>query len=93
MKSPIAITERAMIEIKDIFKNKNIPKNYGLRVGIKGAGCGVSYILGFDKKREKDEVYFVNDLKVLIKKAEIMFLIGKKISFYDETDGRGFFFE
>ena len=33
MKSPIAITERAMIEIKDIFKNKSIPKNYGTTGG------------------------------------------------------------
>lgn len=92
MKSPVEITEAALREIKNILKNKGIPKDYGLRVGVKGAGCGVAFKLGFDKKKESDDEYMIDDVQVLIQKKETMFLVGKKIEFYDEVDGRGFLF-
>lgn len=93
MKPPIEITDNALIEIKNILKNKGIPNDYGLRVGVRGAGCGVAFKLGFDKKKETDDEYFIEDVQVLIQKKEMMFLVGKKIEFYDEVDGRGFVFE
>ncbi len=92
MKPPVEITDTALKEIKNILKNKGIPEEYGLRVGVRGAGCGVAFKLGFDKKKETDDEYFVDDVQVLIQKKEMMFLVGKKIEFYDETDGRGFVF-
>lgn len=92
MELPIEITARALVEVKNILENKGIPKDYGLRVGVKGAGCGVGFKLGFDKKKDSDDEYFIDDIQVLIQKKEMMFLAGKKIEFYDETDGRGFVF-
>lgn len=92
MKPPIEITESALKEIKNILKNKGIPEDYGLRVGVRGAGCGVAFKLGFDKKKETDDEYFIENVQVLIQKKEMMFLVGKKIEFYDESDGRGFVF-
>ncbi|MCP4456593.1 MAG: iron-sulfur cluster assembly accessory protein [Cytophagales bacterium] len=93
MNNPVSITPEAVKEVKKILKNKGIPTDYGLRLGVKGAGCGVAFKLGFDHKKDDDLEYFVEDLQVLIQKKETMFLIGKKISFYDEADGRGFMFE
>ncbi len=92
MKPPIEITDAALKEIRNILKNKGIPEEYGLRVGVRGAGCGVAFKLGFDKKKESDDEYYVDDVQVLIQKKEMMFLVGKKIEFYDESDGRGFVF-
>jgi len=93
MESPVEISDQALIEIKNILNKKGIPEEYGLRVGIRGAGCGVAFKLGFDKEKDTDEVFEAKGVKVLIQKREMMFLIGKKIDFYDESDGRGFFFE
>ncbi len=92
MELPIEITDRALEEVKNILANKGIPKDYGLRVGVKGAGCGVGFKLGFDKKKDSDDEYFIEDVQVLIQKKEMMFLAGKKIEFYDEADARGFVF-
>lgn len=92
MELPIEITDRALEEVQNILQNKGIPKDYGLRIGVKGAGCGVGFKLGFDKKKESDDEYRVGDIQVLIQKQEMMFLVGKKIEFYDEQDGRGFVF-
>lgn len=92
MKPPVEITEEALKEIKNILKTKGIPDNYGLRIATKGMGCGVGFKLGFDKKKDTDEEYFIDEVQVLVQKREMMFLVGKKIAFYDESDGRGFVF-
>jgi len=92
MKPPVEITDRALEEVKNILKNKAIPEGYGLRIATKGMGCGVGFKLGFDKQKETDDVYDLDGVQVLIRKSEMMFLVGKKIEFYDESDGRGFVF-
>jgi iron-sulfur cluster assembly protein len=57
IESPISLTESAVKEIKNIISEKNIPAEYGLRVGVKGGGCsGLSYILGFDLQKENDNL-------------------------------------
>ncbi len=90
---PIKISEKANKEIQNIIQNKNIPIDYFLRVGVKGGGCGgMSYVLGFDKKKEGDEQFEVAGIKVLVEKKHFMFLMGMEIDFYEGNDARGFTF-
>lgn len=72
--------------------NKNIPAGYGLRVGVKGGGCGVSFVLGFDKQKDDDLAYRIDDIPVFVQKKEMMFLVGKEVDFYEGNDARGFIF-
>ena len=92
---PVVITEEAEKEIINIITNKNIPSGYGLRIGVKGGrGCaGVNYILGFDQEQEGDITYFQSEIKILVKKKELMFLMGLQVDFYDGADERGFLFK
>lgn len=92
MNEPVQITSKAQEEIKNIMDNKKVPDGYGLRVGVKGGGCGVSFVLGFDKPKENDLRYDVNGIPVYVQKKEIMFLIGKEVDFYEGADARGFVF-
>ena len=92
MEIKIDISERAIAEVKNILQNKGIPSDYGLRIATKGMGCGVGFKLGFDRKKETDEEYFLEGVQILIQKKEMLFLAGRKIEFYDESDGRGFVF-
>lgn len=92
MEIPVDISARAIEEVKHILANKGIPKDYGLRIATKGMGCGVGFKLGFDRKKATDAAYLVDGVQVLIQKKEMLFLAGKKIEFYDESDGRGFVF-
>jgi iron-sulfur cluster assembly protein len=81
---PVTISVRAAEEIHKIMETKNIPANYGLRVGVKGGGCGsVSLLLGFDKKKDSDVVYTINDIPVYIDKKHTMYIIGKEVDYYD----------
>lgn len=90
---PVTISPRAAEEILKIIKTKNIPQGYGLRVGVKGGGCGgVSMMIGFDKKRDTDVSYWVGDIAVYIDKKHTMYVIGKEVDFYEDDDKRGFMF-
>jgi iron-sulfur cluster assembly protein len=90
---PVTITKRACAEIQQIMQTKGIPSDYGLRVGVKGGGCGgMSLMIGFDKKKETDLAYEVDNITVYVDKKHTMYLMGKRIDFVDEAEGRGFTF-
>lgn len=89
---PVTISSRAATEIKKIMETKNIPQGYGLRVGVKGGGCGVSLIIGFDKKKDTDQAYTISDIPVFVDKKHTMYLMGKEVDFYEGADARGFVF-
>jgi iron-sulfur cluster assembly protein len=90
---PVTISRRACEEIQHIMQTKGIPSDYGLRVGIKGAGCGgMSLLIGFDKKKESDLSYSVEGIAVYVDKKHAMYVIGKEVDFVNESDARGFTF-
>ena len=90
---PVKISEKALSEVKNIMANKGIPQEYGLRIGIKGAGCaGISYMVGFDKKGATDISFKQDGIDVFVEKKHVMYLIGVELDFYDGDDARGFKF-
>jgi iron-sulfur cluster assembly protein len=90
---PVTITGRACAEIQQIMQTKGIPPDYGLRVGVKGGGCGgMSLMIGFDKKKDSDLAYEVEGITVYVDKKHAMYLMGKQVDFVDEAEGRGFTF-
>ena len=64
---PIGLTSRALVEVKNIIQEKSVPADYGLRIGVQGGGCsGMSYLLGFDKAKEQDEVYDLDGVQLIM---------------------------
>ena len=91
---PVKLTPRAIEEVRKIMQTKNIPADYGLRVGIRGGGgCGgAQLIIGFDKKKEADIAYYIDDIPVYVDKKHTMYVIGKQVDFYEGADAKGFMF-
>ena len=91
---PVTLTPLAAAEARKIMQTKNIPEGYGLRVGVRGGhGCGgVSFIIGFDKRKESDLSYEIEGINILVDKKHTMYLIGKAVDFYEGADARGFIF-
>ncbi|MCB0522107.1 MAG: iron-sulfur cluster assembly accessory protein [Saprospiraceae bacterium] len=90
---PIAFTPSALEQLKRIKAEQGIPKEHGLRVGVKGGGCsGFSYLLGFDAQSEKDDVFEIDGLKVYMEKAHAIYLLGMEIDWVDGLNNRGFSF-
>lgn len=91
--APISLTEGAINQLLRIKVDQNVPEDHGLRIGVKGGGCsGFSYILGFDVQKEKDQVFEVNGIKVLMEKAHGIYLIGMEIDWVEGLNNRGFTF-
>lgn len=90
---PVTLSKKAAEEIHKIMKTKNIPPDYGLRVGIRGSGCGgAALMIGFDKKKDSDLSYEIEDIPVYVDKKHTLYVIGKEIDFYEGADNRGFMF-
>jgi iron-sulfur cluster assembly protein len=90
---PVGLTARAAEEVRKIMHTKNIPAGYGLRVGIRGGGCGgVALMIGFDKEKPTDLSYIIEGITLHIDKKHTMYLIGKQVDFYEGADARGFMF-
>lgn len=87
---PISITDIAKQEVIKALSIKGIPENYFLRVGLRGGACSATYLIGFDKMGEHDELYEIDELKVIIDKRHLMYLINIELDF--EEEGNGFTF-
>lgn len=91
---PIQLSEQAAVEIKKIIATKEIPDGYALRVGVRGGGCsGMSYILGFDTKREHDTEFEIHDITVYMDKRHGLYLMNTMIDYHEGLNARGFVFE
>jgi len=89
---PVKITERAAEEIRKIMETKNIPADYGLRIGVRGGGCGAQLMVGFDTLKETDTAYTMSGIPVYIDKAHALYVMGKEIDYYTGADEQGFTF-
>ena len=76
------------------METKNIPADYGLRLGIQGGhGCGgVSMVIGFDKKKDTDLIYTIEGIPYTSTKNIRSVPDWKKVDFYEGDDARGFMF-
>lgn len=92
--SPIRFTPKAKAELQKLQRTLGIQPDQGLRIGTKGGGCGgMAYLLAFDSKEEKDQEYEIEGIRVLVNKAQAMYVIGLEID-YEETEvSRGFVFK
>lgn len=91
--SPIKLTEGAVKELTRIREEDGFDRSQYLRIGVKGGGCsGLSYVLGFDEKMVDDEVYEIEGIPVVMKKAHGLYLMGMEIDFQNGLNARGFTF-
>ncbi len=90
MPPPVRIRPDAREQLIDTFRANKIPPEYGLRVGIRGGGCGASWLLGFDVPGDTDEVYIIDDVRVIIDKKHLLYVFDVEIGFEQGDDGRGF---
>jgi iron-sulfur cluster assembly accessory protein len=92
-KSPVQFTPGAIAEICRLMNDQQFDKSNHLRIGVKGGGCsGMSYILGFDSKTEKDSVYEWDGVHFVIDKAHEIYLAGMEIDYQSGLNSRGFTF-
>lgn len=91
--APVSFTEGAVKELNKLKDQQELGVDFGLRVGVEGGGCsGMTYILGFDQKKDGDQEYDIDGIRVFMHKAHGMYLVGMTIDFQDGLNARGFTF-
>ena len=65
-----------------------------VRVAVKSGGCsGLSYDLKFDHKVNNDDKLFEdNQVKILVDKKSLLYLIGTTLEYSGGLNGKGFVF-
>jgi iron-sulfur cluster assembly protein len=91
--APVTFTTGAVKELFKLKDQQEIGDDFGLRIGVEGGGCsGMSYVLGFDQKKDGDQEYNIDGIRVFMHKAHGMYLAGMQIDFQDGLNARGFAF-
>jgi len=94
----ITVTEKAAKEVQRIINDEqgkgSMPEKIYLRMSVQGGGCsGFQNKLDLDVnvKPEKDEIFEVNGVGVVVDKISLMYLEGATVDFHDDhLNKRGF---
>ncbi len=93
-KTPVTFTKGAVNEIKRLMNEESFDSEKYLRIGVKGGGCsGMSYLLGFENKTDKDEHFEIEGIPCIINPAHSIYLLDMEINFEGGLNSRGFTFK
>ena len=94
LQAPVSFTNSAVLELKRLLSEPGMGPEKQLRVGVKGGGCsGMSYVLGFDEKKEGDEEFDYEGVPCVMDKSHELYLFGMQIDWEDGLNSRGFIFK
>ena len=90
---PVSFTPSAVTEIKRLMNEEGFDTNTFLRVGVKGGGCsGMTYVLGFDVRSEKDDNFEIEGIPCIMEKSHGIYLMGMEVDWQGGLNSRGFTF-
>ncbi len=103
-KTPVTFTKGAVNEIKRLMNARpaecrsdvepGFDNDKFLRVGVKGGGCsGMTYVLDFETKTEKDEYFEIEGIPCIINPAHSIYLADMEVNFEGGLNSRGFTFK
>ena len=92
-KTPVTLTKGAVTEIKRLMNQEGFDPSKLLRIGVKGGGCsGMSYILDFEIKTDKDDYFEIDGIPCIINPAHSIYLLDMEVNWEGGLNSRGFTF-
>ena len=91
----IKVSETAKKKVSVLMQEEGFdPVNDYVRVGVKSGGCsGLSYDLNFDKKQlDEDRLFEDNNVKIVVDKKSLLYLLGTTLEYSGGLNGKGFVF-
>lgn len=91
---PVTFTASAIQEVRRLMGAEHFNQEQKLRVGVRGGGCsGMTYILEFDDKQEKDIEFTWEGIPCIMNPSHEMYLAGMEVDWQDGLNNRGFTFK
>ena len=91
----IKVSETAKKKVSVLMQEEGFdPVNDYVRVGVKSGGCsGLSYDLNFDEKQlDEDRLFEDNNVKIVVDKKSLLYLLGTTLEYSGGLNGKGFVF-
>jgi iron-sulfur cluster assembly protein len=87
----VTLSDKAAEKVKELLNGQAPDEEAGLRVAVRGGGCsGFQYALAFDQRREGDQVFEHQEIRVLIDSQSLPFVDGSQVDYVDGLQGAGF---
>jgi iron-sulfur cluster assembly protein len=85
----VTLTDNAVEMLKEMIQGRDTEN--ALRIYVKPGGCsGFSYGMALDTQSDKDLVYDVRGLKVLVDSESLDLVDGSEVDYVDDLTGQGF---
>jgi iron-sulfur cluster assembly protein len=91
----IKVSPNAQKKVSQLMLEEGFnPTQDFVRVGVKSGGCsGLSYDLSFDdSKSDQDRLFEDNQVKILVDKKSLLYLLGTTLEYSGGLNGKGFVF-
>tara|TARA_A200000159_G_scaffold29493_1_gene26084 strand:+ start:973 stop:1302 length:330 start_codon:yes stop_codon:yes gene_type:complete len=91
----IKVSPNAQEKVSQLMREEGFnPTQDFVRVGVKSGGCsGLSYDLSFDdSKSDQDRLFEDNQVKILVDKKSLLYLLGTTLEYSGGLNGKGFVF-
>jgi iron-sulfur cluster assembly protein len=91
----IKVSPSAREKVSQLMREEGFnPAQDFVRVGVKSGGCsGLSYDLSFDdSKSDQDRLFEDNQVKILVDKKSLLYLLGTTLEYSGGLNGKGFIF-
>mgnify|MGYP000212231186 FL=1 len=91
----IKVSASAKEKVASLMQEEGFnPTTDFVRVGVKSGGCsGLSYDLDFDAaKNEDDRLFEDNDVRIVVDKKSLLYLVGTTLEYSGGLNGKGFVF-
>jgi len=91
----IKVSPNAQEKVAQLMREEGYnPVQDFVRVGVKSGGCsGLSYDLSFDNnKSEQDRLLEDNQVRILVDKKSLLYLMGTTLEYSGGLNGKGFVF-
>ncbi len=91
----IKVSTSAQAKVSQLMREEGFnPARDFVRVGVKSGGCsGLSYDLSFDRSQtDEDRLFEDNQVKILVDKKSLLYLLGTTLEYSGGLNGKGFVF-
>jgi iron-sulfur cluster assembly protein len=87
----VTLTDIAAEKVRGFIESQEAEGDVGLRVGVRGGGCsGFQYALALDEKREDDQVFEYQGIRVIVDPTSMRYVDGSEVDYTESMMGSGF---